>query len=58
MVVTEHAGIDMGENKISMAEKPLDINRGSYNNISVMKHKKINNEIYTVSRIVRKSSAI
>jgi hypothetical protein len=36
----------MGENETAMAEKPLDINRGSYNNISVMKHKKMNDEIH------------
>ena len=33
--LTGHAGTDMGENEMSMAEKLLDINRGSNNNISV-----------------------
>jgi hypothetical protein len=39
--------MDMGENETATAEKLLDINRGSYNNILVMKHKKMNNEIHT-----------
>src|SRR6266851_9330165 len=44
--LTRHAGMDMGENETSTAKKLLDINRGSYNNISVTKHKKINNKIH------------
>jgi hypothetical protein len=45
--LTGHVGTDMGENKTAMAEKLLNINRGSYNNILVMKHKKMKNEIHT-----------
>ena len=47
MVMNPMLDVDpVTENETSMAEKLLDINRGSYNNISVTKHKKMNNKIH------------